>query len=458
MRSRRDGTFVAIAAIWSISVLASTGAAPALAAPPAPAATSKRPQLVPLAKSVLIEPLLSAGDVLGRYQMSGVPDGLGAFRSSPTEIELYMNHELALSDDDPSDARISHLTLDNKGEAVAGEYVVDGSERFEEFCSATLASVGTTPWFFTGEEAPKSRRLGTSIALNTETGRYVQTPWFGHMYHENVVPVSGLDRSVVVVAEDGQAGRSQLYAFTSSTLRRAIDGTGSLRAWVPSDRTDANPSPDDIAKGQSMSGRFVRIPQRLNSAPNELEQASQAIGAFDFVRIEDAVASSTDTGVVYFADTGAAHQETFRGRIYKLTIDPSRPRRADLEVVLDADASDDLFNPDNLALSAKALVIQEDRNYAHSGYNRVLAYRFADETLEAVARTDPRPIAIERAGGPGAWESSGVIDASELFGEGWWLLDVQAGDVSVSVPGPSLEPGSAEGEGGQLLKVFIPDT
>jgi hypothetical protein len=318
--------------------------------------------------------------------------------------------------------------------------------------------VGTTPWFFTGEEAPKSRRLGTSIALNTETGRYVQTPWFGHMYHENVVPVSGLDRSVVVVAEDGQAGRSQLYAFTSSTLHRAIDGTGSLRAWVPSDRTDANPSPDDIAKGQSMSGRFVRIPQRLNSAPNELEQASQAIGAFDFVRIEDAVASSTDTGVVYFADTGAAHRETFRGRIYKLTIDPSRPRRADLEVVLDADASDDLFNPDNLALSAKALVIQEDRNYAHSGYNRVLAYRFADETLEAVARTDPRPIAIERAGGPGAWESSGVIDASELFGEGWWLLDVQAGDVSVSVPGPSLEPGSAEGEGGQLLKVFIPDT
>jgi hypothetical protein len=452
MRSRRYGRFVAIAALWSISVPASAGAAPALAA------ASEPPQLVRLVKGVLIEPILSAGDVLGDYQMSGVPDGLGAFRSSPTEIELYMNHELALSDDDPSDARISHLTLDNTGEVVAGEYVVDGSERFEEFCSATLATAGTTPWFLTGEEAPKSRRLGTSIALNTETGRHVETPWFGHMYHENVVPVSGLDRSVVVVAEDGQAGRSQLYVFTSSSLRRAIGGTGSLRAWVPTDRTDANPSPDDIAKGETLSGRFVRIPQRLNSAPNELEEASQAIGAFDFVRIEDAVASSTDPGVVYFADTGAAHKETFRGRIYKLTIDPSRPMRADLQVVLDADASDDMFNPDNLALSPRALVIQEDRNYARSGYNRVLVYRFAEETLEAVARTDPRPIAIERAGGPGAWESSGVIDASELFGQGWWLLDVQAGDVRVLVPGPGLEPDSAEGEGGQLLKVFIPNT
>jgi hypothetical protein len=35
---------------------------------------------------------------------------------------------------------------------------------------------------------------------------------------------------------------------------------------------------------------------------------------------------------------------------------------------------------------------------------------------------------------------------------------VEAGDVKVSVPGPSLEPDSAAGEGGQLLKVFIPNT
>jgi hypothetical protein len=449
---RRRGTLVAVAGIWTIAFLLPIGVAPALGA------TSEPAQLVALADGVLIEPLLTAGDVVGAYQMSGVPDGLGVFRSSPTEIELYMNHELSFADDDPSDARVSHLTLDNDGEVVAGEYVIDGSERFEEFCSATIATVGRTPWFLTGEEAPKSVRLGSSIALNTATGQYIETPWFGHMYHENSVPVSGLDSSVVVIAEDGQAGRSQLYVFTSSTLRRAIHGKGTLRAWVPTDPTDANPSPDDIAKGQTLSGRFVRIPQRLNSTPNELEAASQAIGAFDFVRIEDAVASPADPGVVYFADTGAAHKETFRGRIYKLTVDPARPLHASLQVVLDGDATDDLFNPDNLGISAKALVIQEDRNYAHSGYNRVLVYRFADQTLEAVARTDPRPIAIKRAGGPGAWESSGVIDASELFGEGWWLLDVQAGDVRVSVPGPSLEPDSAEGEGGQLLKVFLPNT
>jgi hypothetical protein len=452
MRRRRRGTLVAIAGIWTFAVLAPTGATPALAA------TSAPPQLVSLVDGVVIEPLLTAGDVVDDYQMSGVPDGLGAFRSSPTEIQLYMNHELAFADDDPSDARISHLTLDNTGQVVAGEYALDGSERFEELCSATLATVGATPWFLTGEEAPNSARLGSSLALDTATGRYVETPWFGHMYHENVVPVSGLDRSVVVIAEDGQAGRSQLYVYTASTLRRAIHGKGTLRAWVPTGRTDANPSPDDIGAGETLRGRFVRISQRMNSTPKELEDASQAMGAFDFVRIEDAVADPAQPGVVYFADTGAAHKETFRGRIYELKVSPSDPLRARLSVLLDGDASDDMFNPDNLAVNDKALVIQEDRNYAHSGYNRVLVYRFADESLEAVARTDPRPIAIKRAGGPGAWESSGVIDASDLFGDGWWLLDVQAGDVRVSVPGPSLEPDSAEGEGGQLLKVFIPNT
>jgi hypothetical protein len=424
----------------------------------APIVTSQRLQLVALVGGVEIQPLLTAGDVVGGYQMSGVPDGLGAFRSSDSTIELYMNHELAVADDDPSNARISHLRMDDSGAVVSAEYVVTGSEGFEEFCSATLATVGRTPWFFTGEEAPRSPREGSSIALDSATGRYVETPWFGHMYHENVVPVEGLDRSLVVVAEDGQAGRSQLYVYTSSTLRRAIHGAGSLRAWVPTGSTDANPSPDDIAEGQTLSGRFVRISQRVNTSAKDLEAASQAMGAFDFVRIEDAVSDPADPGVVYFADTGAAHRETFRGRIYKLTIDPSHPMRGDLEVLLDGDASDDMFNPDNLAVSSKALVIQEDRNYAHSGYNRVLVYRFADATLEAVARTDPRAIAIKRDGGPGAWESSGVIDASELFGAGWWLLDVQAGDVRVSVPGPSLEPDSAQGEGGQLLKVFIPNT
>jgi hypothetical protein len=125
--------------------------------------------------------------------------------------------------------------------------------------------------------------------------------------------------------------------------------------------------------------------------------------------------------------------------------------------VLDAAAGDDIFSPDNLGISDRALVIQEDRNWSRSGFNRVLVYDLASGSLSAAARADP-PQEIIDTEGPGNWETSGVIDASAYFGPGWWLLDVQAHDFNVGVPGPSLEPDSARGEGGQLVRVYIPGT
>jgi hypothetical protein len=228
--------------------------------------------------------------------------------------------------------------------------------------------------------------------------------------------------------------------------------------FVPTEATDRNPSPDDIDPGDVLRGKLKVIPQRFNTGTKALDQAAQSLDAFDFVRIEDAVADPNHPGVVYFADTGAANSQTFKGRVYKLRLDPDHPARARLSVVLDGDAGDDLFNPDGIGISEEALVVQEDRNYARSGYNRVLVYDLSDGSLTPVARTDPTPIAMKRDGGPGAWESSGVLDASELFGEGWWLIDTQADDTKVLQPGPSLEVDSAEGPGGQLQRIYIPGT
>jgi len=82
-----------------------------------------------------------------------------------------------------------------------------------------------------------------------------------------------------------------------------------------------------------------------------------------------------------------------------------------------------LVNSDYLDASASSLVIQEERNEEHHGREieggdgRVRRSR----RLRAVARVDtPSPLR------PGEWESSGVIDASDLLGAGRWLLDVQA--------------------------------
>ena len=55
---------------------------------------------------------------------------------------------------------------------------------------------------------------------------------------------------------------------------------------------------------------------------------------------------------------------------------------------------------------------------------------------------------------PGAWESSGIVDVSDVFGEDMYLADVQAGSLIVDeeVRGTL----TYQREGGQLLLVKIP--
>jgi hypothetical protein len=417
--------------------------------------TTARPFLVPIANGVTVQPILTTGDVVGDYQMSGVPDGIGWY-ASDAGIEVYMNHELSARYD-PSGARVSHLTITPEGDVTAGEYVIDGTENYEWFCSSTLTVIDETPWYTAGEESKHSERNGMTFAIDASTGDLHETPWFGHFGHENVVPVLGLSRAYVGLSEDGFSEYSQLYAYLAPTFDGAFDGSeGSLRVWVPNRSVrDGNPSANDLAKGETMRGHFVRIRDAADLLPLQLEKLAQRLGAFDFDRIEDQVSDPNSPGTIYLAETGRANHEVTHGRVYRLDVDPAHPQHATLSVVLDAAAGDDIFQPDNLGISARALVIQEDRNWKQSGYNRVLVYDLANGHLSVAARTDPSRV-IVRHHGPGAWESSGVVDASDAFGPGYWLLDVQAHYTTMNVPDRSLEPDSATGEGGQLELVFIP--
>jgi hypothetical protein len=449
---------IMLAALAALA-LALPGTTPATAARGVPFFTDVRPYLVPLEKGVDIVPLISAGDVVGGYQMSGIPDGMGWYQSSGSTIELFVNHEF---DGRPAWARVSQLTLDTDGGVVHGHYVIDGTERFEDFCSSTMEIFGGVPWYFTGEESPTSRRQGVSVAVNAATGKRTVLPWFGHFFHENQVPVRGMSQLTFFLSEDGHPGRSQIYAYTATSLAAALRGNGTLRTFVPDDPTDATPSSDDIAKGETLAGHLERIPQRSNANPIELDRKTSALGAMGLIRIEDATADPAHPGVVYFADTGAGRldhgQESRAGRIYRFTMDPTHPRSATLEVVVDGDEGDDMINPDNVGIAGSSLVIQEDHNNPKYGYDRVLVYDTVAQTLREVARTDPSQHLIDVVGGPGFWESSGVVDASDWFGPGWWLLTVQAGEQNVHQPGLDGQVDSAIGEGGQILKVYIPGT
>lgn len=457
---RRITSFVAL--LLPLAVVVQPTAFAETARPKAPFITDARPYLISTDPSTTITPILTSGEViggrLGGFQFTGVPDGIGVHQSAGERLEVFVNHETAYEWGDASDARVSHLTLDPTGQVLGADYLIDGTEGYQYFCSSTLDYVRGTPWYFTGEEWIGTPKRGISVAVNTVTGRIVETPHFGHLNHENVVPIKGLDKAVTYLAEDSFRLDSQAYAYYSKTFAKAIRGKGSFAVWVPDDQGDGNPSADDIAVGDSLEGRFVSIPGAARYTGLELNRVAERLGSFNFVRIEDAAHDPGNAGVIYLSETGANKAETKNGRLYTLTVDPARPRHATLEVVLDGDAGDDLVNPDNLGLNETTMVIQEDRNKASSGYARVHTYDLGTGELTAVARLDPSQHAIDVGGGPGVWESSGAVDVSDFFGDGYWLLDVQAHKSYVPQQGPNLKLNSGRGQRGQLLLVHIDGT
>jgi hypothetical protein len=417
--------------------------------------------LVGLEPGVDITPIINAGELiggrLGGFQLTGVPDGIGVYRSSVSRLEVFVSHETAYEWGDASDARVSHLSLNLQGKVVAAGYAIDGTEGYQYFCSSTMDTIRGVPWYFTGEEWIGAPKGGMSVAINAVTGRVFETPQFGALNHENIAPVKGLSDAVMYLSEDSFRLRSQAYSYFADTFTHALRGRGRFTVWVPKDQGDGDPSANDIAKGEVLDGRFVTIPHAERYNGLQLNAVAESLGSFNFVRIEDAAPDPANPGVVYLSDTGANKADTKHGRVYKLTYDPAHPRRASLEVVLDGDNGDDIVNPDNLGISTQALVIQEDRNDTTSGYNRVHVYDLASGTLTPAARVDPSNVAIDRAG-PGVWESSGVVDASGFFGDGYWLLDVQAHKTKIHQQGPSLKVDSGVGERGQLLLVYLPGT
>ena len=490
MRTRLAAGIVAVAAILVGVAGAATGVK-----------TAKPPYLVPTAPGVAVDPILSTGDILGDYQMSGIPDGLGAYVARDSRgdddgedkgskkddtLVVVMNHELGRSfpNNPPGvDTRISRLEIDAKTRSVVdAEYLFKGNEGFERFCSATLMLIDGRPLYFTGEEAvvtrpgdtpqpPGPAHDGSSIVLDPETGAWKETPHFGHLQHENVVPLK-LKKWIFLTSEDDfrlanavdPREPSFLYAYIADDFNRAVRGrSGSLYVWKADD--PANNQNSAASKNESIPGHFVPITQAENANSQSLKNAAKAKDAFKFDRLEDIAVRPDVKGRVYIADTGKP-PPTLRGRVYQFDINPKDPTAATLKMILNGDApdGDDIFNPDNMDASESVLMIQEDRESPFrgcpcppnppapdAGFNRVMEYDFKSGSLRSVARVNTPPNLR-----PGTWESSGIIKAFDTLGRDWWLLDVQAHNQTAPQPGPTLAPNSSTGEDGQLLALYVP--
>ncbi|MBA2476465.1 MAG: hypothetical protein H0V40_10995 [Actinobacteria bacterium] len=473
--------------------------------------TSAAPMLAGVAAGVEVEPIITVGERLrSGYRFESLPDGISLRGRGAGRVDLYVNHETSLVPfpvpiSDFTNAMVSRLTLSRQSRGVLqGSYVIPSSANYQRFCSNFLAGREhgfERPLLFTNEEAtdlvnrtgtawpagPGAEQAGVVVAYDIRSGRYRPIYGMGRHNHENSVALPGFGHPVVLSGDDTfSAPASQLYLYSADDGDDVWRDRGKLLAFKSSD-PDVNDY-GDLGPEDTTDGSFVPVPREVaRGDQTALESWSNANGVFQFIRVEDIAYDREYPFIVYFADTGepraVADPATGRlrrgpagttgpfpnGRVFQMVLDPDDPTEVlSLSVLIDGDARgaasagalDLIHNPDNLETTERSLLIQEDpgsqNQYAASNPNgttaRIWRYDLETEKLTVVARVDQSQ---DPAARQGAWESSGIVDASEAFGPGAFLLDVQAGTLVLDREvTPTV---TYEREGGQLLLVRIPE-
>jgi hypothetical protein len=295
-------------------------------------------------------------------------------------------------------------------------------------------------------------------------------PRFGRAEWENIVvaPFTG-DRTVVFGLEDasGEGKDSQLYMYLGEKQPEAADALvrnglrgGRVHVLCAEDTTLGSEAAFH-ARGESLAVRWAPLDWEHNDT--EFDAASRAAGGFRFVRIEDGASDPSRPGVLYFVTTGRGGTANPYGRLYRLRFDPESPLDgAMLEILLDG--SEGVVHPDNVGVNRNGqIAIQEDpgstlRELGLQRDSSIWVYETRDGSLARIATID-REAAEQHARSadssnridtsedlPGSWESSGIIDASELLGRGTWICTVQA-------PSLRIAPVEETVEGGQVLLI-----
>lgn len=364
--------------------------------------------------------------------------------------------------------------------------------KFAKFCSAFLGGpdVGLLDrMFLTGEEDGGEDLtfdgLGGETIVVVDRVAYA-LPQMGHFQRENavVLPTPDISKTYIIIPEDRGALNSQLYLWAGTKspddpnpiVRNGLVD-GDLYVLRAKDPRVHGETEFGIGDG-TLATEWVKIPQDVAVAGEAvLEEYVQSIDAFDFVRVEDAANSRTEAGVFYFTSTGNGVPETSPnafGRTYEVRLDnPVKPLAgAGMTVLIEAmNQYEPVIQPDNIDMDLQGrLMIQENINREWrgkglftTGEGRIWRYDTTTGELVEVAELSQLPAmpvwGTDRNPSPGGtWESSGVIDVSEVYGQGAWLFDVQANtldndDVYELITG--LEGPAPDGfkvfDGGQLL-------
>ncbi len=444
--------------------------------------SSSGPYLLPVAPGVQTRAILTVGDSPNAkpdgtpYRMVGIPDGLGAYDNGDGTFTLLSNHELVASSGTvrahggigafvsrwiirASDLAVLHgedlikqVVLWN---AATSSYAAPATGvAFARFCSADLPAWSAFfngfsglgydgRLFLDGEENSDGR--GFAHALD---GTSYELPRLGKLAFENLLanPDTG-DTTVVAITDDSTPGQVYVYVGHKTASASPVDRAGLTNGALYGVKVAGIASEPGTGIVSGTSFTLASLGNVDSSTAAQLETASNAAGVTTFQRPEDGHWDPGSPNDFYFVTTASF---TGTSRLWRLRfVDAENPTLGGhIDMLLDGTEGQKML--DNLTIDRRGHVLLEEDvgNQEHLG--RVLRYDLVSDALTVIATADP---ALFSTGAGGFLtkdeEGSGIIDAADLLGDGWFLLDLQAhynrGDVELV-------------EGGQFLAIYDPAT
>jgi hypothetical protein len=371
-------------------------------------------------------------------------------------------------------------------DSIHNEYT-QGSTQWQRLCSADLPAesalfakgLGTRERiFFNGEEVsdPTSARAWARIVTGPHAGEAWQLPRLGRMAYENVVACPhSKNKTVVILTDDGDLSTapsatgfpSEVYVYIGEKAKSGhpIEQAGLTDGDFYGVKVSVNGTPVDeesdlfglgvTATGFIGKGTFslVNLGDVSNLTQRQIEDASIAAGITRFRRPEDSAwdprKGEKHRNHAYFVTTADINTNC---RLWRLRFDDVKEHPENggtIEILLTGSEGHRML--DNVTIDPFGRIVMDEDPGNQGRVSKIWLYQIATGEFIEVAHHNPKffdPTILNNSSFiTQDDESSGIIDASDILGDGWFLLDSQAHKVNTG--DPELV------EGGQLLAMFI---
>ncbi|MES2774677.1 MAG: esterase-like activity of phytase family protein [Bacteroidota bacterium] len=441
--------------------------------------SSQAPYLLPTKPGANFAAIMTANDVTtGGYRMAGTPDGLGAFDNGNNTFTVLMNHEFGntagvVRAHGSKGAFVSKWIVNKSDLSVisgsdliqsvytwntgTNSYNAPGTLAFNRFCSADLPEVsafynagtgkGTQERIFmNGEENGNEGRGFGHIVTGADAGKTYELPFLGKFSWENAVasPFAS-DNTVVAGLDDSTPGQVYFYVGTKTTTGTDIAKAGLSNGKLYGVKvvgllTETNAT--NLAQGTRFSLADLGFVQ--NKSGGTLQAESNNAGVTSFLRPEDGAFDPSNPRDFYFATTNGFGSPS---RLWRLRFDDAANYTAGgtIEAVLNGTEGQQMLDNIGIDKFGHINMVEDVGGNAHLG--KVWQYNIATDELIQVGQPDPTRFLNGSANFlTQDEEASGPIDATDILGAGWWLIDIQA---HYGIAGEVVE-------GGQLMAFYNP--